>query len=338
MALPTSSLSLVCRAVADFIGTGLSAQANNIRVLIGAPSEAAKTDDKHRLNLFFYRFEPYAFDADVAPTDPWRIRMFCLITAFGISEEQIDAGENDLRILGEVMRVIHEKPVFDAVTIGDSQVRLQVVFHPLKADDINHIWSTQGDTDYRPSIAYEMALLPIFPRQRRIAPPRVGALGYEAQADMEARYDAFTSVAGSLPVAASTVDTRAEDWAPRLCFVHAGAAFESAAFAVGSVPTSLSVWAAGDQAESIALHWQEWHSDSGWTDLPSTESANPVGTAIDPENLPAVLLPSATLPFTDRPGQALLYGVRSYVRARDGATAEVRSNPLLITIYPAATP
>ena len=59
MALPASSLSRVCRAIADFVSAGIDASANSVRVLLGSPSEAAKTSEsQHRVNLFFYRIEP----------------------------------------------------------------------------------------------------------------------------------------------------------------------------------------------------------------------------------------------------------------------------------------
>src|SRR5262245_39841420 len=104
MPLPVSSISVLCSAVADSLRVGRQAQANHITVAIGSPGEIGNDYDGHRLNLFFYRFEPSGFDSDARPGDIWRIRMLCLITAFGVTEEQVGAGENELRILGEVMR------------------------------------------------------------------------------------------------------------------------------------------------------------------------------------------------------------------------------------------
>jgi len=152
MALPRSSLSRVCRAIADFVSVGLDASANSIQVMVGSPASAAPaaTDTTHRVNLFFYRIEPAGFFTGNTPGDPWWVRLHCLVTGFGIEEEQVSAGENDLRLLGEVMRIFHETPVQSALTVGDETFRLQVVFLPLGADDLNHIWSTQGDVSYLP--------------------------------------------------------------------------------------------------------------------------------------------------------------------------------------------
>ena len=109
MPLPESSLSTICASITDFVRTGIGAAVNSINVSIGAPAIIAGDDSQHRLNLFFYRFEPSGFDSDVHPNDPWRIRLFCLITAFGIDEDIINAGENDLRLIGEVMRIFQPR-------------------------------------------------------------------------------------------------------------------------------------------------------------------------------------------------------------------------------------
>ena len=76
MPLPESSLSIICSSISQFVGSSLNAAANNITVSIGAPAEVADEDEDHRLNLFFYRFEPGGFDSDAHPNDPWRVRLF----------------------------------------------------------------------------------------------------------------------------------------------------------------------------------------------------------------------------------------------------------------------
>ena len=90
MPLPQSSLSIICASISEFVRTGVQAAANNIAVSIGAPAEMPESNDQHRLNLFFYRFEPYGFDADIRPDQIWRLRLFCMITSFGIAEDDTD--------------------------------------------------------------------------------------------------------------------------------------------------------------------------------------------------------------------------------------------------------
>jgi hypothetical protein len=43
MALPLSSLSRICRSIADFVGAELEANSNSIRVLLGNPADAARS-------------------------------------------------------------------------------------------------------------------------------------------------------------------------------------------------------------------------------------------------------------------------------------------------------
>jgi len=177
MPLPLSSLSRVCRYVADFVGSELEASTHSVRVLIGSPAEAAKdAETEHRINLFFYLIEPSGFGLGMAPGETWLLRLHCLVTAFGAAESPVSSGENDLRLLGEVLRAFHEKPVLPPLDIDGLTVRMQAVFEPLTLDQINHIWSTQGDVTYRPSIGYEMSLLPVVPKMPAVASPLVSAI------------------------------------------------------------------------------------------------------------------------------------------------------------------
>jgi hypothetical protein len=51
------------------------------------------------------------------------MRLYCLISAFGAPLDNVSAGENELRVLGEVMRLFHESPVLDTseILVGDQQ-------------------------------------------------------------------------------------------------------------------------------------------------------------------------------------------------------------------------
>jgi hypothetical protein len=342
MALPVSSLSQVCRAIADFVSEGLEATQNNVRVMIGNPADSApqETDTDHRLNLFFYRMEPSGFGPSPDPDEVWRLRLHCLVTAFGVLEDQISAGENDLRLLGEVIRLFHETPILAAFTVNGEAVRTQVVFHPLSVDAINHIWSTQGDVSYRPSVAYEMALMPVVPSELGIGEPLSGAIGFEIHSDMEARTAQFGGTAASLAVTASTVNTGREDWAPRVCFVAAEECLESVAFLVGSAELaafSPEVWVAGDPGSAVTLEWEIWDRTDGWRSHPDTTAATASTLGIDPEEAASATTTAVALPFTDTAGQAVLYASRQYTRGSDDASLQVRSNPLLVTLFEAGS-
>lgn len=341
MALPRSSLSRVCRAIADFVSLGLDASANSIQVMIGSPASAAPAtaDTNHRVNLFFYRVEPAGFFTGDTPGDPWWVRLHCLVTGFGLDEEQLSSGENDLRLLGEVMRLFHETPVQSALTVDDETFRLQVVFHPLGADELNHIWSTQGDVSYRPSVAYEMALAPVLPSERRPESPLVGRIGSEIRAVPAARTSPFGGAAAAPPVPRTTVDTSSPGWAPVISFVlEDKTCAQSLLFAHGSqeltdfVP---QVWVAGEPDAPVTLAWQRWTSTVGWEDVPDPTLATATDLTLDPEGAEDAETVEVALPeeLISDGGQAVLYAERSWVRGSDGVTVTVRSNPLLVTVH-----
>lgn len=343
MPLPESSLSIICSSISQFVGSSLNAAANNITVSIGAPAEVADEDEDHRLNLFFYRFEPGGFDSDAHPNDPWRVRLFCLITAFGILEDGIPAGENDLRLLGEVLRIFRETPVLGAVTVNGEQVRLQVVFSPATDEQINQVWSTQGDTTYRPSVIYEMALAPIMPSTLRVEPAVVGAIGSQALPGRSGRFAAFSGTALAPRAPFHAVDIDNPQWAPVLCWLYLGECAHTLSFDVDSAEFGTftpQVWLAGDPAQSVNLIWEIWDS-SGWRSVGTPLAATPFSTAIDPANIPAAVpgtfplnlaLP-VSIPAGENAAQGLLHATRSVTLVPGQPPVAVRSNPLLISLY-----
>jgi len=343
MPLPESSLSIICSAIRQFVGSSLNAAANNISVSIGAPAEVADNNDDHRLNLFFYRFEPGGFDSDAHPNDPWRVRMLCLITAFGILEDGIPAGENELRLLGEVLRIFRETPVLGAVAVNGEQVRLQVVYSPATDEQINQVWSTQGDTTYRPSVIYEMALAPIMPSTLRVEPALVGAIGSQALSGRSGRFADFSGTALAPQVPFHAVAIENPRWAPAICWLYLGECAHTLSFDVDSAEFAAFtplVWLAGDPTQSVDLIWEIWDS-SGWRSSGAPQAATPFSTAIDPANIPTTIsgtfpldttLP-VSIPAGETAAQAMLHATRSVTPVPGQPAVEVRSNPLLINLY-----
>src|SRR5215510_13463833 len=183
MALPETNLSRACRSIADFIQKAFAAASHPIQVRVGTPAAAqpGTTDTEHRLNLFFHRFEPIAFGSE-QPNEIWWIRVHCVITAFAVDEDRISAGESDLRLIGEVLRLFHETPVLAPVDVGGEVMQAQMVPQPLGLDQIQQLWQTQSEVAYRPSLAYEVALVPIVPKVPAIGGPLVGEIGAEVGA------------------------------------------------------------------------------------------------------------------------------------------------------------
>lgn len=343
MALPESSLSIVCTSIVQFLRNRINAAANNIDVTLGAPGEIPEGNEQHKLNLFFYRFEPGGFDSDAHPNDPWRIRLFCMISAFGVDEDGIPAGENDLRILGEVLRIFRETPVLATVGVNGEPVRLQVVFSPVTDEQINQIWSTQGDTPYRPSVIYEMALAPVMPSRLRVEPPRVGAFGHQARGVSAGRFAKFSGVVRPPRVPFSRVDIEDPLWAPVLCWFIQGQCALTLSLDVGSPEFAAftpGVWLAGDPSASVELVWEIWDRD-GWRPVGAPVAANPFSTILDPDDVPADIpgifplqvASPVTIPVGQSAAQGLLYARRTVAPAPGGPSVTVRSNPLLLSLY-----
>ena len=99
MPLPTSSLAKICDVIrehVDTLGEDTSPADWEVTVTIGAPGvNLAGTASSNTLNLFFYRFEPFGFDADALPGDVQWVKVFCVITARGVDEDVDNNGTVD---------------------------------------------------------------------------------------------------------------------------------------------------------------------------------------------------------------------------------------------------
>ncbi|MBP8132854.1 MAG: DUF4255 domain-containing protein [Zoogloea sp.] len=345
MALLFSSIAQVCRGFGLQVSAAINAPNQSaVRVLIGTPSVAApgEGDSDHRLNLFFFRFETSGFDGGILPGDPWLLRMHCLATPFCCDEPPTPAGENDLRIMGELLRHIHENPVSE-MTVDGSTFMIQTIFLNLGLDQVNQLWSTQGDTVYRPSVLFELSLAPVLPRKATIPGPLVTGLGVNVRAVRLRPGEGLEGIEALTPVVRPMrPDTASEDWAPALALVNGadGAVLQAVSLQLGS--TALAdfaprAWLAGEIGSSVALRWESWEKTTGWQAHGPDDTVAIGSPAIDPEQAPNPAdLPATALPFTNRPGQTMLYAVRSYIRAADGAHVSVRSNPVLVNLFKGA--
>ncbi|WP_020588515.1 Pvc16 family protein [Desulfobacter curvatus] len=281
MALPTSSLARICDVIRGHVETlGLETTPVDwdVSVTIGAPGvNLASKHSKNTLNLFFYRFEPFGFDADARPGDVQWLKTVCFITAFGIDEDGDDDGEidfsagvNELRMLSQVMRLFQEQPV---MLIGGDDTgelwHIQFIPRPLADDQINQIWSSQGDTIYRPSVVYEIALAPVEPNEPAAQAARVASIGVDAGGDIENRFRSWPGDRQPLFPAASsiTVDTQNPQWAPAAVMVTGGAGSRTAHLSLTFEVTDgagdeadfsdfpeIDIWIAGDTARTGDLY------------------------------------------------------------------------------------
>jgi hypothetical protein len=197
------------------------------------------------------------------------MRVHCVITAFGIDEDvdndqtvDFSAGFNELRMLSQVMRLFQERPVM--LIDGDDPGEVwhtQFIPRPLADEQINQIWSTQGDTIYRPSVVYEIALAPIEPQTLTTQAARVASVGSYADSDMSRRHAPWPAGRATLfpPVPSVSVDTGNPQWAPAILLVSGPAGDRQASLTLnlevpeglggladfGSFP-SVAIWIAGD--------------------------------------------------------------------------------------------
>jgi len=356
-----STLSQTCRKIADFLleemnrdpGDPAHTIDNVDAVTLGNP-EAAKSDgdgSKQKVNLFFYHFSPFEFNADVLPGETAMWRAYCLITPFAVDEGLKTAGELDLRLLGEVIRVFHENPV-NVWTLKDSQdndfsVHVQAVFKHTGIEELNQIWSTQGnEVAYRPSVAYEFALAPVIPRVPAEQAKLVAATGFSVEGSMEHAGDVmagedYSAIIRTPEVAVVRVNGQKNDWVPAACLLHDSAYVQSLIFSdtdpfITASGSQLGVRVAGMVGESVSLRWEIWDSQAGWLEPADASVATLVVShdSIDPSQI-ATADVSVNLPIIV-PGQAVLYVEHSYQRASDEVELTVRSNPMMLTIYKAS--
>jgi hypothetical protein len=341
-----NAISVAARNLRAYMASKLGLSEDNI--LIGHPSVAAGTAEADAnkgqfINIFFYRVEYGAYPPNGSKTDPFYVRLFCLITALGNNETgdggtiTVSAGENDLRLIGGVMQHLHASPILEVKGEDDKTVaQLQVVISPLDVNDMHNIWATQGDTPYRLSVAYELALAPIPLATAKDTSKRVARIGVEVKPDLS--YPSLSETGLGIKAQPDyagkiTIRTDQETWAPHLILLNpANRPVYSLLLDSAAVPSQVPVIALGNQGDSVFLAWEQWHSQEGWHKItPEPEpTINLSGAQFDPAGFNSALAVNIDLPSTN-PGQLLLYALRRISKI-GGRKIVIRSNPLLITI------
>lgn len=329
--LEPNSLSRTARALRRYLAEALAMSAS--RILIGHPeavlAEARQEPDAQHLGLFVYRTEIDGFPADGAHPAPVYLRLHCLLSTFSSDEtgdggQTTTAGEMDLRLLGGVVAALHQQPILD-VEDEQGRARLQVIPLNLDLEALNQLWANQGGIASRPSMAYELALLPLPLGQPADRRPRVGSLGVGVTT---AARD--NTVAPAIQATSpSRLTPRGDgDWHPLLATRDASGKLSQALVAPESaLPLRVEVLVAGEP-ESVELAWEVWDRAEGWRALPE-----PALALVPPvRHLDAgafALAVRVALPLTG-PGQAALHARR--------AGGGERSDPVLVSIHPEEAP
>ena len=167
-AFAVSGISVAARAFRELLVDKLSLDsADPVKISIGPPAEAFPEDKPSTtedLNLFFFHVESGGYPPDDSPREPQFLRVYCLITSLAQSSttgsDLYSAGEGDLRLIGNVMRHLHENPVLRVPETGPI-AELQIVLSSFSAEDMGHVWASQRETSSRLSVVYELALVPV---------------------------------------------------------------------------------------------------------------------------------------------------------------------------------
>lgn len=191
MALANSSLAMA----ADHLSDALQAALADVFVIVEHPKQAEETaksaNDKHFLNIFFYKIAASGFHAAQAHDERMFLRVSALLTPFpkkGTDQNNVE-DHAALRILGEVVRHFHENPVSGVTRTptdtDETAYRIECALQAPSMEELNHIWTTQGDLAYRTSAAYEFSLIPVDPSVFAAPPGEITTPILEVAPDMD---------------------------------------------------------------------------------------------------------------------------------------------------------
>ncbi len=375
--LPASSLSSAAQGLRDLFLNSIADVTVLDHIRIGHPADNIKELvelDDHCLNLFFYDVGYDGYPADGTMDNPFYVRLHCLITAVShqttepespgsSSERDVSKGENELRLIGEVMRVLHQQPMLSISDAGGQQVALlQVIPNALNLDNLNHIWSTQNDISYRLSVAYEMALAPV-PQAVPVDPaPRVGDPRMVVWGAMSRDPAAETDGQISLKpeVEYLQVDVSVDNWMPHICMVETLPDMSRQLHYVFRMDVDLNapvdILIAGKQGGSVKLFWNFWRKKTdnsvvAWKEAiadtrpPLDKVINAAAVdfepqTVDPDNISNQSLFQAFLPDDVKANdtktwQAVLYAVHEWTHPDPvdpslNITSSIYSNTLLL--------
>lgn len=313
-------------------------------VLVGHPkSSIARSADKSRLNLFFYRVDSGAYPADGSPDNRLFVRLFCLITPFAVADNTMTDGEIELRLAGAAMQAMHRHPMLRILDTATKEqiAMLHIAPHFLSLDELNHLWATQPEVPYRFSAGYELSLVPFPLETPPQFGPRVTQTAFEVMVDPRGRSlpisDIHDQVAPQgLPVPRIQVETRNPQWAPHVLLLVDGKPQYSYVFTLANKPDKLSVVVLGATGEKVRLRWDTWivGAADGWKPQAAVPAeAAVVAERFDPdENLVAIVNSAAKIEFPlPQIGQSMLYAERTITGA-DGRQVVLSSNPLMVSL------
>jgi len=344
MSLDPSALSVASRTLRDYLSDTITPLAKS-QIKMDFPRRAIESvdDDQQYVNLFFYRVIRDGYPSGGTTDDPLYVRIHCLITAIGadVTDDDlgttITAGENDLRLMGEIMTGFHRVPVHNVQDdSGETITQMQVVPLNLSLDDINRLWSTQGDLPYRISVGYELALIPLPLESQVERSQRVGFLGATVGADSDIKElteEGFDVETKSPVPSVTVVDTDKTLWVPVIALVaESGELVYTMSVQSSEDDIDLKVMVAGDSASDVTLVWDIWNEISGWEEEVESKVVNPFSVTLDPDDFDDAEAETVTIDAIETKGQVMVTAHRK-VTLVTGETHVLKSNKLLLSVY-----
>ncbi|SFR50684.1 Pvc16 family protein [Litoreibacter janthinus] len=278
MAIDASSLSVAMQGFADHLAASFT---QDVTVTVESPNaaaEQAKGSDKAVLNVFCYRISPSGIHPDLTLNEPAFVRAHVLLTAFSNATDA-QVKDKDLRVLGHAVRVLQSQPVIPTILPGGvpapevSQYRLQAVLQATEMEEMNHIWSIQGnEISYRLSVAYELALIPLEPLTYLPPPTPVESvvldLGPDAVPDTEI---------GPTPIAI-TAPNALSNWLPFSMIRDGNMLSSDASVPTGTAQVQLAI--AGPKNEDVQIT-VAWVRSDGTPQIQAAQPATIAATALD---------------------------------------------------------
>lgn len=146
------------------VGPGVDVEINNP----AGTNIPTGTNAKNLVTLFLYRIEPDHAAYLSTPERGLVVRLKVMINVYGVqtSVSGESARTTELRVLSEILRLFMEHPQFGPIRVkGTTPTGVMqsmasqgpmIEAQPLSLDmeEINHIWTTQGDAAFRTALVY----------------------------------------------------------------------------------------------------------------------------------------------------------------------------------------
>ncbi|MCG8418588.1 MAG: DUF4255 domain-containing protein [Proteobacteria bacterium] len=342
--MQTSTLSRAANALRAHLNQE-EGKLSDADIQIGHPARFSSTGNGQgeALNIFIYHVEHSGYPAHTGTSEPYFVKLHCLLTPMteGDTAENIGPGDMELRLLGHAMEILHKDPVVN-VTDDDGSVlaQLQTVPTHMSVEETNRIFSTQFETSYRVSVAYELALVPVFVEPPRNDSPRVAAIEVGTSPEMVDRNRSPGDPDAAFingRITGFEVDTSRPDWEPHIVFVDPAGQLTYALRLQQSPGTPLPpARVLGFGTGTATLQVQRRIGEGPWQQIPDRGSMALNSAPIDPDT-DYSSAPTTDLPLDgddailDQPGQAWVWVERVWQR-EDRPPVTIRSNAIAITI------